>query len=314
MLFDDGTGECSVHAEGICVLGLLRQRDRSFSALKDRVEEGCRQYGVVRYDSYFSHWNRMDGINNTHNDDEAHYADDAEIDLTHLHFPPPPSAPTNTKNTYNKNNLKNGKVQPALTENFYKILSPAHKVEKELESYLSNKNSSSTFKLQVKIIAEKVESPMLKKSKKEESTDKTNSGENKDNDGEKGTSDPDSALVVDGNAVCVLNNGNNEENSKIDEKDEKRKENLIALENLLRSVSHCDDVTNLTARNIKVQENNDQRPYSISFLSVPTLNSKSLALEAVSVIFMRENEIREEAWKELRTLQFKAALRRDQKN
>ena len=84
------------------------------------------------------------------------------------------------------------------------------------------------------------------------------------------------------------------------------KRNAEALKALLDSVSKSILVrkSRLSARNIKVQENNDSRTYSTSFITLPTLNPRTLALEALSVVSMGPAQIREEAWKQLRALQF----------
>jgi hypothetical protein len=91
------------------------------------------------------------------------------------------------------------------------------------------------------------------------------------------------------------------------------KRNAEALKDLLESVSKSILVrkSRLSARNIKVQENNDLRTYSTSFITLPTLNPRTLALEALSVVSMGPAQIREEAWKQLRALQFTANLKKN---
>ena len=101
------------------------------------------------------------------------------------------------------------------------------------------------------------------------------------------------------------------ESAPLEDENAAAKRNAEALRNLLESVSKSILMrkSRLTARNIKVQENNDSRTYSTSFISLPTLNPRTLALEALSVVSMGPAQIREEAWRELRALQFTANLR-----
>jgi hypothetical protein len=56
------------------------------------------------------------------------------------------------------------------------------------------------------------------------------------------------------------------------------------------------------ARNIKMQEDNAHRPYSVSFTHIPTLSTKRLAVEAVAVKILSGQDTRLEAYKQLRAL------------
>lgn len=326
VLFDDGTGECMVHAEGISVLGLLRRPGIDFTKICDLVEQGCRQYGAVRYDSYFSHWNRMDALNNTTNDDEAHCVDG--IDLQNIHLPAPlPTQPGGSAGIGRvlPNNYSNSAKIDSV-ENFYKIFSPAHTVEKELETYLNQKCSSPLLKLQVKIIPEKKgsgQSAMTgnRSSKSKEnvssSSSSTSSGV-KENDSENTakittttntSSNKDTTSSSSSSSIIQAGKTNIIDLTDADVTIKKIGPYTETVESLLRNLSQHDDAATLTARNIKVQENNDERPYSISFLSLPTLDLKRLAVEAVSVTYMGDREIREEAWEDLKTLRLASNLR-----
>jgi hypothetical protein len=56
-------------------------------------------------------------------------------------------------------------------------------------------------------------------------------------------------------------------------------------------------------RNIRVQECNSDRPYSISFLSLPSLTRKHVVLKAFSLKPLGSESVRLEAWKYLRMAQ-----------
>ena len=129
--FDDGTGECLVHAEGSCVLVLLNipLKGPVWRVLRDTIEAGCRQYGTVHYDSYFSHWNRIDLLNNSKYDDDP-AIDEGDADLSFL-----PSAYATGCTGKERTNSDEGKSNDAkgnrtVNNNFYQILSPAHREEK----------------------------------------------------------------------------------------------------------------------------------------------------------------------------------------
>lgn len=290
MLFDDGTGECLVHAEGISAVSLLsRSGGAPFSSdLKDRVEEGCLRYGAVRYDSYFSHWHRMDALNNTTQEDGAAFTWDTDVPHSSILPPTFVIPPKSSSSSY----LKIPETHSVVTDNFYNILGPAHKIEKELETYFDTEQSGQLFILQVKIIPGKTEAKkteeMQSDSKNPHSDKKGNNNSNNDGDEFDGEVEIISAALA-----------------------EKERQNL-ALQNLLKNakrdvdVSSCDP--NLTARNIKVQENNDLRPYSVSFLTLPTLCLSGLTLEAVSVTPMGSREVAHEAWRGLQLLQSRVGL------
>ena len=274
----------------------------NWDVVKDLIENGCRQYGSVRYDSYFSHWNRIDVLNSNKHDDD--YDDENEIDSDCL-----PST-YDTMNTNNKNKKDNysrdyntkidnkkfdEKEKFMMENNFYKVVSPAHVVEKVLEDYVGNQSTAAALRLQVKIIIEKKENKIrivkkeMEKTETKSEKDDTKSGTSGDAHKKSGNNDKD-------NVGDVLT-----DDPKIENIAEK---NILILKDLVQTVSHF-DCTAVTARNVKVQENNDERPYSISFLSVPTLNSRTVVLEAVSVALIEKDDIRFEAWKQLRKLQSK---------
>jgi hypothetical protein len=77
VVFDDGTGECLVHIEGDPVLTMLKSKvittadSKKLKELQSTVETFCKQYGEVRYDSYYSRWNKIDALNSAHDDDEV---------------------------------------------------------------------------------------------------------------------------------------------------------------------------------------------------------------------------------------------------
>lgn len=350
VLFDDGTGECMVHAEGMSVLDLLRRPGTEFSTICDLVEKGCRQYGAVRYDSYFSHWNRMDALNNTTHDDEAHGVD--EMDMQNIYLPAPlPMQPGGSAGVgANRNSSKTDSV-----ENFYKIFSPAHTVEKELETYLNQKCPSPLLKLQVKIIPEKKGTSTSAVTVNQNSTIKEHvsaGGSGGNGGGGSGSGgggnisggnckqgDIDTAARNATNTITSTSTSNTTittvttaissssssscssssiqagsthvtDLTNTDESVTADKIGPQTVESLLRSLDQHSDEAALTARNIKIQENNDERPYSISFLSLPTLDVKRLSVEAVSVIYMGDREIREEAWEDLKVLRLAASMRR----
>ena len=56
------------------------------------------------------------------------------------------------------------------------------------------------------------------------------------------------------------------------------------------------------ARNIKMQEDNTHRPYSVSFTQIPTLSTKRLAVEAVAARILSTEDTRLEAYKQLQAL------------
>ena len=112
--------------------------------------------------------------------------------------------------------------------------------------------------------------------------------------------------------IETVDKKNEDYNDKIISDIEKNKlevNNTTPLENLIRSVNNYDDVS-INARNIKAQENNDDRSHAISFVSLPTLSYRSLTLEAVSVVLIEKNEIRSEAWKELEVIKLKFNTRK----
>jgi hypothetical protein len=84
-----------------------------------------------------------------------------------------------------------------------------------------------------------------------------------------------------------------------------KKSNHYYYENGQRKYKRDDDQENgqFLVRNIKVQENNLAKPYSVSFLSVPTLVRKQIILEAMRVKVLNPMEVRSEAWRQLRFLQ-----------
>ena len=51
-----------------------------------------------------------------------------------------------------------------------------------------------------------------------------------------------------------------------------------------------------------MQEDNTHRPYSVAFTCIPTLSTKRLAVEAVAVKVLGREDIRLEAYKQLRAL------------
>jgi hypothetical protein len=316
VLFDDGTGECMVHAEGTSVLDLLRRPGNEFTKIWDLVEKGCRQYGAVRYDSYFSHWNRMDALNNTTHDDEARGVD--AIDMQDIHLPAPhpmqPGGSAGAGAVYaNRNSAQRDSV-----ENFYKIFSPAHTVEKELETYLNQKCSSPFLKLQVKIIPEKKGTSQSATTVIQNTKSKEHVGTGSSSSGA-AQLDSDNAAKITTITSCSssssytasssIQTGNTNVTDLTNTAETVDKVGPQTVESLLRSLSQHDDAAALTARNIKIQENNDERPYSISFLSLPTLDAKRLSVEAVSVVYMGDREIREEAWEDLKALRLAASLR-----
>jgi hypothetical protein len=46
-----------------------------------KVETFCKQYGEVRYDSYYSRWNKIDALN-SHDDDEV----DLDDNITYMYI------------------------------------------------------------------------------------------------------------------------------------------------------------------------------------------------------------------------------------
>ena len=357
------------------------------------MEAGCRRYGTVRYDSFFSHWSRIDALKSNALNDQPCDADgdldifrdsdsdaDAENDpVRGSHRYPPPAydkaAPTSKLNGASKES------QPALlAPNFYKVLSPAHRVERDLELYLSQKCPTPiNLKLQVKIIFDKPKEshqPMSSSTAAaataataadtaavtavtaatavtavtaattataaatataatavtaaaataaDKSSGKRVLGNHYDDaislsDGEEDVIDDgdgdqvphtmdldlaDHEPVSDGTHVDIDTDLPNAI-APVEDEEAVAKRNAEALKALLDSVSKSILVrkSRLSARNIKVQENNDSRTYSTSFITLPTLNPRTLALEALSVVSMGPAQIREEAWKQLRALQF----------
>ena len=270
-------------------------------------------------------------------------------------YPPP---------AYDKVALTSKEAQPTkLAANFYKVLSPAHRIERDLELYLNQKIPTSiNLKLQVKIIFDKPKERFESESSSSATAAATataattataaaaasssidftkvqvdNSSGQRDveshqndvcDDVTVGSGEDDivddvgrnqipHTLVIDltddDSSCSEAHNDTNQPNESTPLEDENAtaKRNAEALRNLLESVSKSILMrkSRLTARNIKVQENNDSRTYSTSFISLPTLNPRTLALEALSVVSMGPAQIREEAWKELRALQFTANLR-----
>lgn len=264
------------------------------------------------------------------------------LDGGHRKYPPP---------AYDKVDVPSKEAQPTkLAANFYKVLSPAHRIERDLELYLNQKLPTSiNLKLQVKIIFDK---PMEKFESESNSTaaaaasssriDATNiqadnSSHQRDvksyqndicddvavgHDEDDLVGDVDCkqiphTLVIDltdDDPSCSEAHSDTTQpnvSAPLEDENAAAKRNAEALRILLESVSKSILMrkSRLTARNIKVQENNDSRTYSTSFISLPTLNPRTLALEALSVVSMGPVQIREEAWKELRALQFTANLR-----
>ena len=285
VLFDDGTGECLVHAEGVSAVSLLsRCGGAPFSSdLKERVEEGCLRYGAVRYDSYFSHWHRMDALNNTTQEDGGAFFGDADADVPHSILPPTFVIPAKRSSS---SYLQIREADSTVTDNFYNILGPAHKIEKELETYFDTKQSGQLFVLQVKVIPDKAE----KKTEGSQSNSKSRKSDSEINDNFNNMGDEYEEEVEIISAAVA----------------EKERQTL-ALQNLLKNAKRDGDVSlsdpNLTARNIKVQENNDLRPYSVSFITLPTLTLAGLTLEAVTVKPMGSREVADEAWRGLQLLQ-----------
>lgn len=260
------------------------------------MEAGCRRYGCVRYDSYFSHWNRIDLLNSWKHDDDIFANDvlaDDEILLPHTYDTGDvikEAKKNNYCNNYDHSAYRNkNKVEDSNTKNnFYKCLGPAHKEEKALEEYINNQSTASTLKLQVKVIiekSEKLKSHFIKKENTDLLKNISNDslGKNQKNDGEENDVDNGIENVIKTNEIG-------------------------ALEDLIHSVSDCGEVA-VSARNIKLQENNDDRQYSLSFISLPTLNATSLTLEAVSVILVEKNEIRSEAWKQLQIIKLRNGIK-----
>ena len=341
MLFDDGTGECLIHAEGSCVLSLLKknQKGSEFEKLKEDIEAGCRQYGIVRYDSYFSHWSRMDFLNSLkYENDPGLDEGDAELNYISTSYITVNNSNNinrsntnndshnndnnnvNDNNSNNDNNIKNtdnsavndknnakindsndgvnsnvnqqkNEQKNGMKNNFYQILSPAHNEEKMLENYLKNNINSSTLKLQVKIIPEKFENKIENKSENKYEKFMNQKKEVIDN-----------MDIIETNNIDDVNDENdkNDKYAKNDSKMDKEIDNT-ALNNLQSSISNINNIQ-LNAKNIKIQANNDDRQYSISFISLPTLHLKNVILEAVSVIVIDKDRIRLEAWKHLKTL------------
>ena len=294
MQFNDGTSECLVHTEGPCVFAFLKNpRELSeWNVLKEKMEGGCRQYGSVRYDSYFSHWNRLDRLNSWTDADDIFFEENEGNNYSLPHSYDTENSvkktiiPNNYNNSYDHASYKkNSKIDDLNSKNnFYKFLSRAHKEEKILESYINDLSSTSTLKLQIKIIIEKSEKLLSQsqssKKVKIETLDRKNE------------------------------NGNDNDQSVTDiEKDRVEVNNTTAIENLIQSMNNCDDIS-INAKNIKVQENNDDRSHALSFISLPTLTSKNLTLEAVSVVLIEKEEIRYEAWKQLEILKLKSNIRK----
>ena len=258
------------------------------------MEGGCRQYGSVRYDSYFSYWNRLDRLNSWTDADDIFVEENEGNNCSLPHSYDIENSvkktiiPNNYNNSYDHASYKkNGKIDDSNSKNnFYKFSSRAHKEEKILESYIDDLSSSSTLKLQIKIIIEKSEKlqsqSQSSKKMKIETLGERNENDN-DNDNDKSVTD------IEKNKVEVSN--------------------TTAFESLIQSMNNCDDVS-ISARNIKVQENNDDRSHALSFISLPTLTSKNLTLEAVSVILIEKEEVRYEAWKQLEILKLKSKIRK----
>ena len=289
--FNDGTSECLVHSEGPSVFEFLKKPHKlsEWKILKDKMEGGCHQYGSVRYDSYFSHWNRLDRLNSWTDADDLFVEEDEENNYSlpysyDTENTVKKAMPNNYNNNYDHASYKKNdkRDDPDSKNNFYKFLSPAHKEEKLLENYINDQSTTSTLKLQVKIIIEK--------SEKLQSQSQSFKKE----------------------IIETVDKKNEDHNDKIISDIEKNKlevNNTTPLENLIRSVNNYDDVS-INARNIKAQENNDDRSHAISFVSLPTLSYRSLTLEAVSVVLIEKNEIRSEAWKELEVIKLKFNTRK----
>ena len=268
-------------------------------------------------------------------------------------YPPPAyekAAPASKLNDASK------EAQPTLlAPNFYKVFSPAHRIERDLELYLSQICPTPiNLKLQVKIIFDKPKesyqpvrsstaataaaaapNSLQANGKTDDSNAKVNKSSGKgvlenhhdDARDDDRLSDGEEDVIDDGDGdqvphIMALDLAGHDPasdgthididtdlpNASVPVEDEEAvaKRNAEALKDLLESVSKSILVrkSRLSARNIKVQENNDSRTYSTSFITLPTLNPRTLALEALSVVSMGPEHIREEAWKQLRALQF----------
>ena len=55
-------------------------------------------------------------------------------------------------------------------------------------------------------------------------------------------------------------------------------------------------------RNVKVQEDNTSRPYSVSYMNIPTLSMKRLTVEAMTAKVLKSSDLILEAWKQLDTI------------
>mmetsp|Transcript_10666 Transcript_10666/g.10306 ORF Transcript_10666/g.10306 Transcript_10666/m.10306 type:complete len:513 (+) Transcript_10666:924-2462(+) len=127
-----------------------------FPELQSKVETFCKQYGEVRYDSYYSRWNKIDPLN-SHDDDEVDLDDNGDQD-------PSGNLSTNDHSWMNSNSSMKNDGDPKAdisnngnnhTRNFYRNSSPANKGDKVLEEYVNSldlSNSVATMLLTVKII------------------------------------------------------------------------------------------------------------------------------------------------------------------
>lgn len=305
------------HIKLIFLLITLKQ-SRTFTSadsknlleLQTDVETCCKQYGKVCYDAYYSRWNKIDTLNSAYDDGDVDSDDSGGGGHDSI---PPNSSITNNPSWMGSSINSNVHNH---TQNFYKNPSPAHRGEKALEKYVnsltSTCDSSTTLLLTVKVIKSnkriQIINNNIRSGKGNDSLSSSRSDGNHNleikssNDEIKKNDDNQSDF--DGNENEIRSNDDPFQVSVGDGDIEVIDKNA-ALKVLLDSVGKSTNTNtdDISARYIKVQQNNSEKPHSTSFKSVPTLASKRLSVEAVSVKAMNANDIRLETWRQLQLLQ-----------
>ena len=276
--FDDGTGECLVQVEGSRVLQLLahpssemvhRLRD-----VREAAETGSQQYGKVCFDGWISQQRRVakeqcnaksSCIPSIGQQLDNYYWDDELQDVASR------NNASSSSSTSSKYSSAAYCVAVMRGDNDRDRYDPPHPEELMLEEYIDSYNElTPVIELQVKVMVEKADTSM--------SLGKGNSnGPN--------TEHVNPEVNVDQSGITTKNPKNSNPLAS-----------AVAASNVLSSGP-------FKAINIKMQEDNADRPFMLAFTSVPTFATKQrLTVEAVAVKILSGESIRLEAYRQLHAI------------
>lgn len=262
-----------VYLDGGSAVTLLQSANsKAFASMRELVEERCMLHGIVAYDSYF-HAYKVDSADGT-KDNDSFSDDEDHIPLQSAEIIPcgiPSNARPDIKKYVRKACLYNNKAEG----NGYK-------------SYDAKVDNTNINKIPTVVSAAEAALHKYVTSMSDFSTTQLTVKVFKNKNQIKEDDDDGDENIVDG--VNVV--------------DSVKRERRAAQKVLLLKVSKTYNMNKkLSIKEIKVPQNNDDKPHTTPFTTLDTLTIKRPYVEAVIVKVMTPCDIRLEAWRQLKALQ-----------